>query len=78
MISPRLIPKIEWEQRLRDEFKCRPARADDIIRHPLRTAYWWENEHGYIFPVPCEKDGSIRLDDFQMVLISVAKLKPIQ
>lgn len=49
MISPRLLPRSEWESALR-EIGCRPLEGTG----PLNTAEWWITEWGFAFTVPVE------------------------
>lgn len=72
MAAVRLLSRDEWEQRLH-ALDCRPFMS----RSGLDTGEFWQTQHKRVFIVPVENDGRIRLDDFQIVLNNVAKLKPL-
>jgi hypothetical protein len=74
MVAPRLMPRAEWERRLRQEYGCEPDAEEE---QPLETGEWWKNAHGYLFPVPCDSAGNLRTDDWQQVLILIARLRPM-
>jgi hypothetical protein len=75
MISPRLIPREEWERRLRDEFLCKKLEGD--AEPGLETGEWWLTQHDFLLPVACDDAGYLRADDWQSVLILIARLKPM-
>lgn len=74
MIAPRLLHRTEWEHRLR-QMGCKPV--DDGSEPKLETGEWWLTEHDFLFPVACDENGDLRTDDWQQVLILLARLKPI-
>lgn len=73
MIAPRLLKKTEWELRLTDR-KC--VKCDFGKFSGLETGEWWATEHDRLFLVPCDENGLLRSDDWQTVLVQLAKLKP--
>lgn len=75
MIAPRLIPRDEWESRLRSEFNCK--RFENFKGKSLETGEWWETIHGRIFSVSVDTEGRLRSDDFQQVIVRIAQLKPL-
>lgn len=70
----RLIPRSEWERRLREEHECQPDTEEEI---PLATGEWWTTKHNFLFPVTCDADGFLRPEDWQRVLIHIARLRPM-
>lgn len=70
MIAPRLLKRSEWELRLKDR-KC--SRCDIGALSGLETGEWWATEHNRIFVVPCDDKGFLRTDDWQTVLVQLAK-----
>ena len=70
----RLMPRAEWERRLRQEYGCEP---DTEEQQKLETGEWWKTKHDFLFPVECDAAGNLRLEDWQQVLIQIARLKPM-
>ena len=76
MIAPRLIPRAEWERRLQADYRCkRLIEADSEPK--LESGEWWLTEHNFLFPVASDEDGNLRIEDWQQVLILIARLKPL-
>lgn len=73
MTPVRLLPRSEWEQRL---VSRRCARIDFGDQSGLETGEWWVTEHNKLFVVPCDENGLLRSDDWQIVNVQLAKLKP--
>ena len=72
MTAIRLMPRAEWERRLRGA-GCVPD-PDEQLEIP---GEWWKTEHGFVFPVYCDTDGNLRPEDWQQVLITLARAKPM-
>jgi hypothetical protein len=70
----RLMPRAEWERRLRQEYGCKP---DPTEEQKLETGEWWNTAHGFLFPVECDRNGYLRPEDWQQVLILIARLRPM-
>lgn len=73
MIAPRLLPRDEWERRLA-ALECRRLSAPG---HNLETAEFWQTKGGALFTVPADVEGRIRIDDLQIVVAHVARLRPL-
>lgn len=77
MTALRLLPRVEWEARLR-QHGCKPL--DDTSGEPAptpETGEWWLTKDEFLFPVACDKEGSLRPEDWQQVLVLLARLKPL-
>lgn len=74
MIAPRLLDRAEWEKRLREQ-GCKKYDAGD--RSGLETGEWWVTKHNGLFVVPCDLAGRLRSDDWQQVVVQIAKLRPL-
>jgi hypothetical protein len=74
MTAARLLPRAEWEARLR-KHGCKPLGDDSEPR--LETGEWWLTKHDFLFSVACDGAGNLRLEDWQHVLIVLARLKPL-
>lgn len=74
MAPVRLMPRAEWSRRLRDEHACRPATDEP---YQPRTGEWWLNQWDCLFVVPCSREGYLRSDDWQEVLINVSRGRPL-
>lgn len=61
MCALRLMPRAEWERRLRQEFHCKPDTQEET---KLETGEWWVTEHGFVFPVACDAEGNLRPEDW--------------
>lgn len=73
MIAPRLLKRSEWEKRLLS-LGCKSSKLAGV----LRSAEWWETEHGRLFTVPMDNgEGMLREDDFREIIAQVARLKPL-
>lgn len=72
----RILQRNEWEARLRglgcSQLGHQPAN-DEI----LEMAEWWTTKNDKWFTVPCSRDGTLRIDDWQHVAIQVARLNPL-
>jgi hypothetical protein len=75
MISPRRLPRAEWETLLRNRYDCR--KDDDESMPRLETAEFWCTSHGFVFVVPCDSEGYLRADDWQNVKVEIERLRPI-
>lgn len=75
MIAPRLLPRDDWEDRLR-QWGCRPLDDDSEEPH-LETGEWWVTKDDFLFSVACDEEGRLRPEDWQQVLIVIARLKPL-
>jgi hypothetical protein len=75
MIAPRLMARSEWEARLRQQ-GCKPL-GDTSSDPPLKTGEWWVTEHDFLFAVPSDGEGRLRPDDWQQMLVVLARLKPL-
>lgn len=74
MIAARLLFRAEWEARLH-KLGCKKLADDSEPR--LETGEWWLTEHDFLFPVACDDQGSLRIEDWQHVLVLVATLRPL-
>ena len=74
MPAVRLMPREEWEPRLRNEHHCKPLETD---RPGLETGEWWVTEHDRLFPVAADPNGYLRIDDWQHIIAWIPKLKPL-
>ena len=74
MIAPRLMPRTEWEGRLR-QLGCKPLGDDSEPQ--LETGEWWLTKDDFLFPVACDERGKLRTEDWQQVLVLIARLKPL-
>lgn len=74
MTALRLFSRSEWEGRL-IKAGCKPYDAKGLAG--LETGEWWLTEHNRLFVVPCDTNGALRPDDWQEVVIQLAKLKPL-
>lgn len=72
----RLLSRQEWEARLR-VLDCRPLSSEPASDESLGTGEWWLTKNDKWFIVPCDRGGSLRLDDWQDVSVQVAKLRPL-
>lgn len=75
MIAPRLMPRSEWERRLRSEHNCSPYTGEGVTG--LTTGEFWITEHKALFVVPCDAAGLLRLDDWQQVVVRIAGLRTL-
>lgn len=75
MIAPRLMPRTEWSERL-ERMGCKRLE-DDAAEPRLETGEWWLTDHEFLFPVACDPQGNLRIDDWQQVLILIARLRPL-
>jgi hypothetical protein len=74
MAAMRLMPRAEWERRLRNEHSCKPATDQP---YKPKSGEWWLNQWGFLFPVPCDREGKLRSDDWQEVLNNVTQGRPL-
>jgi hypothetical protein len=74
MIAPRLMPRGDWEVRLQ-KMACK--KLEDDSEPTLETGEWWLTEHEFLFPVACDSQGYLRIEDWQQVLILIARLRPL-
>ena len=72
MSAMRLIPREQWAARLED-MDCLLYRK----AKPLKTAEYWVTKHDRVFVVTADESGRLRQDDWQLVLVQIAKLRPI-
>ena len=78
MSAVRLFPRSEWSKRLRKDYGCKPIDESDEPNPPkLKSGEWWVTEHQFVFSVPADYLGNLRSDDFQQVVVQIAKLKPM-
>jgi hypothetical protein len=76
MAALRLIPREEWAPRLTQQHHCERAPVAPF-RSGLKSGEWWVTENDRLFPVPCDSEGRLRSEDWQEVLVLIAKLKPL-
>ena len=75
MIAPRLLERKIWEKLLSKEHGCKKDSGGE--NPPIETGEWWLTSHDFLFIVPCERDGRLRTDDLQRVVVEIARLKPL-
>lgn len=72
MIAVRLLPRDDWDRRLRS-YGCCPLEG----LTQLNTAEWWRWPWGGApFTVPCEVDGSMDEWTFQGIMKDMGELAP--
>lgn len=74
MSAIRLMPRKEWEDRLRNEHRCKPLETG---RPGLENGEWWVTEHDRLFPVSVDRLGNMRTDDWQHIIVRISQLKPL-
>lgn len=71
MSAVRIINREDWEKILTQEHNCKKLGDN------LETGEFWLTPNGKTFVVPVDLDGILQSTDLQLVLVEIAKLRPL-